>query len=74
MSELGVNILINVCIGIFVVVGFIIFLSKYTNIFDEGGAAYEFVKKRKQESAKKKRAVAKTNQTPNEDDNNNNEE
>lgn len=73
MDELKMNILMNIFIGIAVIVGFIVFLSKYTNIFEEGGAAYEFVRKKKQESARKKKTQKKPRPTTPKQDNNNDE-
>ena len=53
MNDFTIKILVNVVIFIGVFVGFIIYMKKYTNWFEEGGFLYELRKKIK-ESRKEK--------------------
>ena len=47
MSDLALNIIINVIIGIIVIVGFFGFWAKSSGALSENGVIYEYFKKRK---------------------------
>ena len=54
MSEIGMKIIINIVIFVGVFVGFILYMKKYTDWFEEGGFFYELRKKLKEKKEKEK--------------------
>lgn len=59
MSDLALNIIINVIIGIIVIVGFFGFWAKSSGALSENGVIYEYFKKRKTSKKSKKSKKSK---------------
>ena len=52
MSDLGMKIIVNIVIFVGVFIGFILYMKKYTNWFEEGGFFYELRRKLKEKKQK----------------------